>query len=290
MRRCKNLLGTFIEMKVGTLLPGEKEFTAEQIKLYQYVINIAFNEIQKVQDLMSFHNPCSDLSRINRMVYEGIKEPIEIHPWTYELIVKAKEIYTQTNGAFDCGIAYQLIKWGILPNIYPININRKLHSSSLSEVELLPVRRLRIKKGVCLDFGGIAKGYAVDRAIEVIRSCGISQAVVNAGGDIRILGQHPEKISLRECMDTSSYLSLGELSDGAIATSSTCFGRKIQGRKKYSHLVDPKTGEPINQQLSYSVIAPTCLVADALTKALAVDKNIHAQYFNWYGAQPIIVE
>ena len=52
MRRCKNLLGTFIEMKVGTLLPGEKEFTAEQIKLYQYVINIAFNEIQKVQDLM----------------------------------------------------------------------------------------------------------------------------------------------------------------------------------------------------------------------------------------------
>ena len=129
----------------------------------------------------------------------------------------------------------------------------------------------------------------MDRGIEILKSFGIENAVINAGGDLRVIGNKTQPIYLKEKEFGNTYIFLGNLKDGAIATTSSRFG-KFNKRNGISTLINPKTGECVEDELSYSIVAPTCVVADGLTKALAIEKNIHASYFKKFGAIPIIVE
>ena len=147
----------------------------------------------------------------------------------------------------------------------------------------------KISEPIRIDLGGIAKGYAVDRGIEILKNFGVENGMINAGGDLRVIGGRSQAIYLKEKEYGNTFIFLGNLMEGAIATTSSRFG-KVSRNRGMSYLINPKTGECIEDDLSYSIVAPTCVVADGLTKALAIEKNIQASYFKKFGAIPIIVE
>jgi FAD:protein FMN transferase len=277
MRRNQVLLGTFVEI----CIEEEGNSTSQQLHFYQEICNVIFREITKVQSLMSIHDSESDISRINRLSKMKKNMVYTVHPWTYEVISIAQIICEKTHGFFDC--------------CYPLCMNkddwRECFSacSSIQAIELLDKNNMKIHAPIRIDLGGIAKGYAVDRGIEILKSFGIENASINAGGDLRVMGTKEHPIYLKEKEYGNGFIYLGSLKDGAIATTSSYFG-KAHRKQGMSYLINPKNGEHIADDLSYSIVAPTCVVADGLTKALAIEKNIHAQYFKSFGAIPIIVE
>jgi thiamine biosynthesis lipoprotein len=275
MRRNQPLLGTFVEIWIEEI---DKK-NPQQNFFYQEICNVVFHEIKKVQDLMSIHNAESEISKLNRLSKADKKFELKIHPWTYEVLLIAKKICEETDGLFDCGIG-QYAKH---------QNNQKWDELGMRSIEFLDTHHIMIQEPIRLDLGGIAKGYAVDRGIEILKNFGIENASINAGGDMRVIGKNHHAVYLRESDIGNAFIYLGDLNDGAIATSSTRFGRTIK-KGGMSYLINPRTRKCVEDDLSYSIIAPTCVVADCLTKALAIEKNLHASYFKKFGAIPIIVE
>ena len=125
-------------------------------------------------------------------------------------------------------------------------------------------------RGVRIDLGGIAKGYAVDRAVEVLRRCGIGEGVVNAGGDLAVFGEETIPIAVRDPCDPSRLAAVVLLRDQALASS----GRTI----------DPRTRRPVEAIAGASVQAPSCMMADALTKVVGVAGEAALPVLRHYGA------
>ena len=138
-----------------------------------------------------------------------------------------------------------------------------------------------------IDLGGIAKGFAVDVALDVLRDYEIEHAVINAGGDIGVIGELPQPIYIRNPSDPCKLMFIGNLVDAAVATSGTYYSKDV-GDSDYSSIVVPDSGRSVLDALSFSVIAPSCMAADALTKPLAIHKNMSAPYFSKYQAIGLI--
>ena len=269
MIRCKPLLGTFVEISI-------KQDEG------QAAIDNAFSAIQKVHDLMGFHNPQSELSRINKRAH---LEAVEIHPWTAQVIKIAKEIHTASNGLFDCGIGHRLVEAGLLPRHIDFN-NHDL--GGIEDIHFLAPDLIQSMRPVCLDLGGIAKGYAVDMAVRVLLSEGISSGTVNAGGDLRVFGATSFPIQVRHPESPEELIEVGTLENGAIATSSLYFAKRDH---QQSHIINPLTQNPseIHAEIlgSYSIVAKECVYADALTKVLALSNNEHHPCFKRFSAQAL---
>jgi thiamine biosynthesis lipoprotein len=144
--------------------------------------------------------------------------------------------------------------------------------------------------GTGIDLSAIGKGFAVDRATEAILAIGAKGGTVNAGGDLRIFGDTEEDIYLRAPGNPEHLVFAGRLHDGACATSATYYSRFVRKGTEVSPLVDPRSRQPLVTRRSYSVIAPRCVVADALTKVLALSGNPDLPCFKQYQAHPFIVE
>jgi thiamine biosynthesis lipoprotein len=230
---------------------------------------------------MSIFEYRSDVSIINQTVSSPNHPPLEIHPWTYEVLKTAKLLHKLTKGAFDCGVGHVLSTWGLRPQMK--DFNHLQSNFSIENIELEKNHSVRVHHPVLLDLGGIAKGYAVDRAINKLRSYGIERAIVNAGGDLRIMGHVPKKILLRYLGEKAELIDFGKLSDIAIASSSSLL-RDHSEIIQSQHLVNPFQQRPIVGRELFTVTAESCMLADALTKALAVDKNTEAKYFSKLGA------
>src|SRR5262249_31920306 len=137
-------------------------------------------------------------------------------------------------------------------------------------LELGPGRRVRFRSPAAIDLGGIAKGFAVDRAVEALRAEGAASGVVNAGGDLRVFGPEPSALHVRHPREPGRLLPFGTLRDAAFATSSDTFTRRRWRGRVVSPLVHPRQGRACARARSASVRAPTCLVADALTKVVMI--------------------
>jgi thiamine biosynthesis lipoprotein len=244
-------------------------------------MNAAFEAVARVHRLMSFHDPRSDISRLNRRATD---EPVSVDRWTATVLRQARRIFEATDGLFDCAVGRELMQRGQLPSRDLDHVER----GSFSAVELLPGNRVRFSAGIAIDLGGIAKGFAVDRAIATLRGHGVREAVVNAGGDMRVIGETARPIHVRCPTDYPCLVPAGLLQNGAVATSSamttvakggtTLAGRSGSMRPAASGL----------DRKAYSVVAPTCLLADALTKVLVQVGDIHADYFGRFGASAFI--
>jgi len=269
MIRCKPLLGTFVEISI-------KQGDAEA------AINNAFLAIQKVHDLMGFHNTQSELSQINERAHS---EAIEIHPWTAQVIQIAKEIHIASDGLFDCGIGHRLVEAGLLPRHVTFT-NHGL--GGIEDIHFLAPDLIKSSRPVCLDLGGIAKGYAVDMAVRVLLSEGISSGSVNAGGDLRVFGDTSFPIQIRNPDSPEELIQIGSLENGAIATSSLCFTKRDHQK---SHIINPLTQNlcAIHTEVlgSYSILAKECVYADALTKVLALSNNEYHPCFERFSAHAL---
>lgn len=245
-------------------------------------VDYAFDAIQKVQDLMGFHNTKSELSQINQHAHT---EAVEIHAWTGKVIKTAQEIYFESNGLFNCGIGHRLVAAGLLPR----HITHKNHElGGIEDIQFLAPDLIKSSRPVCLDLGGIAKGFAVDMAVRVLKSEGVASGTVNAGGDLRVFGKNSFPIQIRNPELPDELIKVGSLENGAIATSSLYFAKR-DGQKSY--IINPLARHYSEAHAevhgSFSMLAKECIYADALTKVLALSNNEHHPCFNHFSAQAL---
>jgi thiamine biosynthesis lipoprotein len=271
MLRCKPLLGTFVEISI------DREDG-------QAAINNAFKAIQYVHNLMGFHDPQSELSQINQRAHS---EAVEIHPWTAQVIRIAQEVHLESDGLFNCGIGHRLVAAGLLPR----HINFSNHElGGIEDMHFLAPDLIKSSRPVCLDLGGIAKGFAVDMAVRVLISEGIASGLVNAGGDLRVFGNASLPIQVRHPERSEELINIGSLKDGAIATSSLYFAKRDSQK---SHIINPlaQNFSEVHMEIagSFSILAKECVYADALTKVLALSNNEHHPCFSRFSAQALKV-
>lgn len=267
MIRCKPLVGSFVEIRIEDESPSLK------------AVDEAFVAVEQVQSLMGFHNPDSELSQINARSH---LESIRIHPWTAEVLTIANEIYLQSQGIFNCGVGHHLVKAGLLPRHCKLNDDAFGGTEDLRFIEHCLVRS---DLPLSLDLGGIAKGYAVDKAVEALISNGIKSGSVNAGGDIRVFGDCFQEIQIRNPSKPHELMQIGSIKVGAIATSSLYFANRNTNTKSF--IVNPLNQKHIVFSESYSVIASKCVYADALTKVVSISGNTHHPCLSYFSAQAI---
>jgi len=270
MMRCKPLLGTYVEIAVANT-----SFDAQSTK----AIHAAFSAIELVQDLMGFHDPESQLSRINKHAH---LTPVHVHPWTAQVLRIAQELHKQSAGLFNCGIGHRLVEAGLLPRHIELSSH---HFGGIEDIEWIKDCQVYSKQALCLDLGGIAKGFAVDKAVEVLQACGISSGSVNAGGDMRVFGGIDHSILVRNPAKPEALIDIGILQNGAIATSSLYFAQR--NAQWISYLINPLNLVHIDFPESYSVLASHCVYADALTKIVTLSRNTHHPCLKQYAAQAL---
>lgn len=275
LARAKPLVGTLVSIRLFGHCAGAE----------QHACSAAFAEIAEIHRLMSFHDPGSDVSRINA---EAARRPVCVDPRTYEVLSAALEFQIRSGGLFDCSVGGRLVALGQLPDHGAERLPAANHSSHPAVV-LESGNRVRLSRPTLLDLGGIAKGYAVDRAVDVLRHHGISRGVVNAGGDLRVFGDEGYEIHLRRPDRPAATAQALHLHDGAIATTATYFGSAGPAAGADCALIDPRSGCCVNHRGSVSVIAPACLHADALTKVVWLSADARHPSLAAYGATALIL-
>jgi thiamine biosynthesis lipoprotein len=275
------LLGTFVEIR----LSGERS----QLEL---AVSAAFEAIERVQQLMSFHTAQSDVARINAA---RVHESIRIDPETYTVLRAARALSVRSRGLFDVTVAPTLVRAGFLPRptgsgaLTTEGLRGASSHPTYRDLELLPNRKVRWRRKSWIDLGGIAKGYAVDRAVAVLRDWQVQSAVVNAGGDLRCFGA-AQPIYLRSPHQPTMLLRVGELLDGAIATSAGYYRSQPLRGQRCVPLVHPRRARCISLQHSVSIAARTCMAADALTKVLALSPTCAPALLERCKAQAVIAD
>ena len=256
LKRARPLLGTIVEITLQGADLSRCEEAFEQ----------AFGAIALVQQRMSFHDPNSTLSRINTDASDG---PVAVDDKTFRVLRMAHLFYSSTNGVFDPTIAPQLQRAGFLPRTRG---QSQPGEASFGDVELLPGKRLRFRRaGIRLDLGGIAKGFAVDEAVNILRRAGISSGLVNAGGDLRAFGPRPFAVGIRDPRRPGTTFASLALKNCALATSAHYFADRLKPGAQLGPFVDPQLGEFRSEFASVSVVAKSALIADALTKVVMLD-------------------
>jgi thiamine biosynthesis lipoprotein len=262
--QCRPLLGTYVEITIRGDAPDEDLLTRSLS---------AFEEIERIQSLLSFHDPLSELTRINR---DAHKRSVEISPDTERVLAFALELCRVSGGAFDPSVAPELMRLGLLPEhgkppTEPGNW-QSIHLTATS---------LAFSRPLLLDLGGIAKGYAVDRALAVIGPD--YDATVNAGGDLAMSCWEARTVEIRTPGSGGRSTVRVPMERSSIATSADYY-------LDHGHaIIDPQTRRPFAGKLSASVFAPTCMVADALTK-VAVLMQDPAPVLRHFGAAGIIID
>ena len=267
--RCRPALGTTVQVAVRDALPHDTLLAAAEA---------AFAAVEAVERAMSFHRADSDLSRLNAAPAGTL---LAVDAGLVDVLRLARELHAMSDGVFDPGVAERLVAWGVLP------ARPAAPGASILDVEIVDASHVRVLRPTCLDLGGIAKGHAVDRAIEALRAAGITQADVSAGGDLRILGD-ARPVHVRLAADPTCLHLLGELGDGAIATSAPAPHAGHADGRTSSAFVHALTRERVSDARSFSVLADTCAAADALTKVLAIAGHLPAGAARWH-AQAVVL-
>jgi thiamine biosynthesis lipoprotein len=276
VRRARPLLGTLVQIAAAASLPAVELHAA---------VTAAFAEIALVHSLMSWHDAGSDLSRINRLAALG---PQPLHPHTRAVLAAALEFARLSAGAFDPCVAATLTKWGLLPAA--ADVPAPDTHASWRDIEL-DGECVRFHRPLWVDLGGIAKGYAVDLALQCLLRLGVPQCVVNAGGDLRVAGPAAHLVAIRHPLHAHALVHQLALSNEALATSSAFESRYQAPTGSVCALVNPATGSAYQGQDSVSVRAPACMTADALTKvALFAPSAVAESVFEVCGAQCLRLE
>jgi thiamine biosynthesis lipoprotein len=275
IRRARPLLGTFVEIEV----------TGAAKSAMNTAIDAAFEAVARVHRLMSFHTPDSDVSRLNR---EASVRPVSVHAWTYRVLEAAVEMHRRSNGMFDIAVAPTLQAMGRLPwgNDAPIDIEGR----SFDAIELLEGQKVRFRQpNVRIDLGGIAKGFAVDRALEVLRGFGAAGGIVNAGGDLAVFGEAPQAVHIRHPRDPRRLICSVEVTDEALASTARTFDPFQSADTASSAIIDPVRRGPAHAIDGATVRASSCMTADALTKIVMIAGTDATELLEHYNANALLI-
>ena len=296
IQRARPLLGTFVEISAFGAPAAELEAAVEA----------AFGAIAEVHRLMSFHEPSSDVSRVNR---DAFAKAVEVDPWTFQVLETALELHRRSGGIFDITTAAALQRLGLLPDDAVLgnqrcgidaNPNPLLAFSTESAkrgfalacagIDLLPNCRVRLQSAdIRIDLGGIAKGFAVDCAIDILKERRIPAALVNAGGDLAAFGHGSHPIHIRDPRDPKRVLCEIELRGEALATSGPRFDPFHASEIASPAIIDPRTQTSAALVIGATVRAQTCMIADALTKLVMIAGEGASALLNHYSAKALMI-
>jgi FAD:protein FMN transferase len=275
IRRARPLLGTFVEIAVD----GQTFDAAEA------AVEAAFAAVATVHRLMSFHESASDVSRLNRGAASGA---VRVHGWTYQVLEAARDLHRRSGGMFDISVAPALQRLGLLPGASPSQ--GEAPGGVHDRIQLLPENRVRFADlSVRIDLAGIAKGFAVDRAVEALRGHGIAAGLVNAGGDLRVFGPRCCAVDIRDPRQPDRPLCRVALRDAALASSAGRFDPTCSRHALDSGVIDPLTAMPVRAIIGATACAPSCMIADALTKVVMNAGEGAAAILEHYGANALFV-
>jgi len=270
--RAQPHLGTFVEISVGGFEPAEANAAIDR----------GFAAVAEIHRLMSFHEAGSDVSRLNR---EAAKHAVDVHPHTFAVLRHAQEFSAASDGAFDITVAPNLVAWGYLPHPDAPEPDSK---ASWRDIEL-DNGRVKFRRPLWIDLGGIAKGYAVDAAIAAMALSPAIQCCVNAGGDLRITGPEAEPVRLRLAMPVDP-IPVVTLQDGSLASSSGRENmREVAGQPVIPH-VNGRSRAAAPHDVFVSVAAPLCVAADALTKVVLACGDASESILGNWGATAYIYD
>jgi FAD:protein FMN transferase len=282
IRRARPLLGTFVEIAAEGEASDELEAAVEA----------AFSAVGTVHRLMSFHDAGSDVSGLNRDAAAGA---VEVHAWTWEVLRIAVDLHRRSAGAFDICVAPTLQKLGLLPDVPILGIPFShdgpappLRGTVHDLIQLLPGNQVRFAGPAVVDLGGIAKGFAVDRAVEALQRHGITDGIVNAGGDLRAFGPRAHAVDIRDPRQPDRTIFRVVLSNGSLASSAGRFDPARSYHVLPSAVIDPLTAMPAKIS-GATVCAATCLIADALTKVVMNAGVDAGAVLDDYGADALFV-
>lgn len=237
-------------------------------------IAAVMDEMQHIDDTMSPSIKTSILSKMNRNAW---KAPVIVGKEFYDLVDDSLKFSRMTHGAFD-------VTYASVGRYY--NFRKKIHPNEATieaDVKLINYRYLVLNpkndsihylhKGVYVDLGGIAKGYAVDRGINILKRHGIRQAEVSAGGDSRILGDRfgqPWVVGIRDPRDEKKVVAVLPLMNVAVSTSGDYERFFIQDGVRYHHIINPKTGDSARKVTSVTILGDEATTTDALSTSVFV--------------------
>lgn len=260
------LLGTVINITV-------KAESSTGIK----AINSAFDEITRIQSLFSYYNQDTDIARLNRL---GGQSMVQMSPEVFDLLKLSVDIGNKTSGAFD--ITY--VSAGYLWDLKAENFTPPSEKSITQALQFVGFRYIQFddvkmaagfkKNGVRADLGGIAKGYAILKAVEILKRHGISSGFVDAGGDIQVIGKNsgkPWSVGIKNPLDSGIIGALALSGTDSVATSGAYERFREYNGKHYHHIIDPKSGYPADSGLiSVSVVCSDPVLADAYATSFFV--------------------
>lgn len=245
--------------------PCELQLFADNALLANHCARAVINDIQRLEEKYSRYRADSYLSAINRVADSGGE--IEVDDETAALLNYADACYHQSGGLFDIssGILGQAWKFSETRCPDTFEIQTLLARVGWHKIKWQPPKLAFAQPGMAIDFGGIVKEYAADRAAALCHGMDIHHGVVNLGGDIRIVGPRPDgnpwRIGIQHPRKPDATLQTLTLFEGAMATSGDYARFIMVDGRRYSHLLNPKTGWPVSHLAAVTVVADLCVVA-----------------------------
>lgn len=238
-------------------------------------LDASVKEIERIENLVSTGKKTSEIARINQNGSGKVSED------TMKLILRSRELYEDTDGAFDITVYPVMEAWGFTTEKYRIPGKtelQKLLANMDADKIICDEKKGTVKldqKGMKMDLGGIAKGYTSGRVMEIMKKYGVKNAVISLGGNVQTLNSKPDgsawQIAVEDPQDKSSYIGVLSLRNQAAITSGGYERYFEKNGKKYHHIIDPKTGYPAENGLSsVTIVSKDGTLADGLSTSLFI--------------------
>jgi thiamine biosynthesis lipoprotein len=238
----------------------------------------ALAEVERLEARLSLYRPASEIARVNAL---AAREPVRVSPSVMGLLQHARQLQAESGGAFDITVAPLVRCWGFMHGAGrvpdPAEIEEARARAGMPHV-ILDEENYSVRfdqEGVMIDLGAIGKGYAIDCAADTLREAGVTSALLHGGtSTVYGIGAPPDadgwKIAIAPPPDQPPRQTTVILRDNALSVSAV-WGRSFEaGGRKFGHVIDPRTGWPVNNAVLAAVLLPSATETDALSTALLV--------------------
>jgi thiamine biosynthesis lipoprotein len=238
----------------------------------------ALKEVEHLEAHLSLYRPTSEIARVNAL---AARQPVRVSPSVFRLLQHARQLQSESGGAFDITVAPLVRCWGFMHGTgrvpEPGEIEAARRRAGMAHV-MLDEENDSVRfdqEGVMIDLGAMGKGYAIDCAADTLREAGVTSALLHGGtSTVYGLGAPPGadgwKIAIAPAPDQPPRQMAVVLRDNALSVSAV-WGRFFEaGGKKFGHVIDPRTGWPVNNAVQAAVVLPSATETDALSTALLV--------------------
>jgi thiamine biosynthesis lipoprotein len=287
VQKTEPIMGT--DVTITVVARSEKEGEAS--------IDAGMAELRRLDAMMSLYKDTSEITRVNRAAG---KNPVKVSPEMIEVVERAVEVSRLTGGVFDVTVGPLVVLWqmrlkeGKVPTDQEIARVRPLVNYNNIIIDKKASTLFLKKPGMIMDLGGI-KGYMTDRAADAVRKQGIQDGIIAVAGDIRVMGKRDDgslwRIGVQHPREPDKVLAVLDLSNKYISTSGDYERYKIIQKKRYHHIIDPRTGRPSQGVISVTLIGDRGSLIDPLAKApFILGPTEGLKIVSKAGAEAIIVD